>query len=145
MPIAAQVKEQIAAIREKYGADWHRSGEALAEASACWGGGANRHGVFVTGEREEIANLSPTCLAAITLAQSGNGLWSYGLDYQAGYSGMGVLPGIWREPFDTRQEARRAALSFLAERIEQITPKNRQTTELLRKVKSANAQRTLFD
>jgi hypothetical protein len=143
----AHVNARIAAIMERHPNHYWCVPEALAEAVSLWGAGANEHGVFSRHERVEVARLSDSCKAAVLIAESGNGLFGYGLEYSFGMGGGNCFPSIWREAFGSREEARRAAV---AELIEQIaghgngTPDKRQA-ELLRRVKKQGQQRTLFD
>ena len=141
----ATIVTQIDAIQERYGEDWHRNAEALAEASAAWGGGCNGYGVFVNGEREIIAKLSNSCRAEIVIAESGNGLFSIGTYYEFGMGGGSVAPSVWREPFASRAEARRAAIKELAACIEGHGQMTKLQRLLLAAVRKQDQQRTLFD
>src|SRR4051812_21290989 len=101
----AIVAAQIAVIQERY-PEWHASPEALAEASALWGG-CNDHGVF-PGRYEEVAGRGK-CSASVTIAQAPNGLFTCGCRYHSPDAGFGHQPRAWDPPFATRKEARKAA------------------------------------
>jgi hypothetical protein len=145
-PDPATIAIQIAAIEERY-PDWPRDDQALAEASAAWGGGCNQHGVFMNGERELIARLSGSCKAEIVIAESGNGLFSFGITAEWGMGGCAFAPSVWREPFATRTEARRAAIKELVAAIANHGggKPTKQQALLLAEVRKADRQRGLFD
>jgi hypothetical protein len=119
-------------------------GAPLAEAVSLWGGGCNEHGVFCKHERVEVAKLSDGCKAAVLIAQSGNGLFGYGLEYSFGMGGGGCFPSVWREAFGRRDEAKAAGVADLIEHIGRH-PADKRQAKLLRRVKSQGRQRTLFD
>jgi hypothetical protein len=137
---AAHVNARIAELREQD--RWWAVPEALAEAISIWGGNCNEHGVFCQHERLEIAKM-PHAHAAVLIAQSGNGLFGYGIDYGYQMGGSHCFPCVWREAFDSRDEAKAAAVAVLIEQLGKGGDKRQ--TELLRKVKANGCQRTLFD
>lgn len=139
---AAQVNARIAAILQAHDDPW-RVSEALGEAMSLWGGGANEYGVFCDYEAEQVAKLADNCKAEVLIAQSGGGLFSYGLRYELGMGGGGFFPSVWHEAFGRKAEARKAALEDLAEVLG--TCGDKRQAELLRKVQSHGRQRTLFD
>jgi hypothetical protein len=144
MPDPALVNARIADIMGRY-PDYWRVPEALAEARALWGDGPNEHGVFCRFEKDEVVRLSDTCHASVLIAEGGNGLFGYGLEYGFGVGGGNVFPSVWREAFGSRSEARLAAIADLAEHIGRHGTDNKRQAELLRRVKRASQQRTLFD
>jgi hypothetical protein len=137
----AAVNARIAAILQEHDDPW-RVPEALAEAMHLWGSGANEHGVFCDFEAEQVAKLADNCKAEVLVAQSGNGLFGYGLRYEFGMGGGGFYPCVFHRAFGTKAAARKAALEDLAEAL--CTGADRRQAELLRKVKGATTQRTLF-
>jgi hypothetical protein len=145
-PDPAQVNARIAAIMEEY-PDFWRVPEALAEAAALWGGGANEQGVFCRYDREVVARLPDGSHAAVLIAQGGNGLFGYGLEYGFGTGGGNVFPSVWREAFGSRADARAAAVADLVQHIgghpDETADKRR--AELLRKVRREGQQRLLFE
>ena len=66
-----------------------------------WGAGANEHGVFCRHERIEIAK-TPSRHAAVLIAESGIGLFGYGIDYGYQMGGAHCFPCVWREAFGSR-------------------------------------------
>jgi hypothetical protein len=146
MPDPAHVNARTAAIMDRY-PDYWRVPESLAEAVSLWGTGANDHGVFRRYERDEVARVKDGSHAAVLIAESGNGLFGYGLEYAFGVGGGNCFPSVWREAFGSRAEARAAGVADLIEHIERhpdMTADKRRA-ELLRRVKRAGQQRTLFD
>jgi hypothetical protein len=138
---AAQVNARIEELMDQHDR-WWAVPEALAEAMTLWGDGANEHGVFCTHERIEIAK-TPHAHAAVLIAESGNGLFGYGIDYGFQMGGSHCFPCVWREAFDSRDEAKAAAVADLIEHLGRGWDKRQ--AELLRKVKAGVTQRTLFD
>ena len=145
-PDPATIAAQIAAIEARTPDAW-RDDTCQAEAANLWGGGCNQHGVFMNGERETIARLNGSCRAEIVIAESGNGLFSFGIRYEFGMGGGSVAPSIWREAFGTRTEARRAAITDLIAAIAGHGggPMTKQQRLLLAEVRKADRQRGLFD
>ena len=136
---AAHVNSRITELMEspRYWAD----PDALAEAMKLWGAGANEHGVFCQHDRIEIAK-TPSSHAAVLIAESGNGLFGYGIDYGYQMGGGHCFPCVWREAFGSRDEARAAAVADLIDHLGRGADKRQ--AELLRKVKANGSQRTLF-
>ena len=95
--------------------------------------GANEHGVFCQHERIEIAK-TPHAHAAVLIAESGNGLFGYGIDYGYQMGGGHCFPCVWREAFGSRDEARAAGVADLIEHLGRGGDKRQ--AELLRKVKA---------
>ena len=137
---AAHVNTRIAELTEQD--SFWADPESLAEAVAMWGTGANEHGVFCQHERIEIAK-TPHAHAAVLIAESGNGLFGYGIDYGYQMGGGHCFPCVWREAFGSRDEAKAAAVAVLIEQLSKGGDKRQ--AELLRKVKANGTQRTLFD
>jgi hypothetical protein len=121
LPDADAVARQIAAIQDRFGDDWHRSPQALAEASALWGGGHNDSGVFTNGEQETVAQSGPA-EATVTVARSPAGLFAFGVNFVSPASGFGHAPRVWGRPFANREEARRAAIAELLAGLEEGAP-----------------------
>ena len=94
-------------------------------------------------ERVEVARLSDSCKAAVLIAQSGNGLFGYGQEYEFGMGGGNCFPSVWREAFGTREEARAVGVADLIEPIGRH-PADKRQAELLRRVKSQGQQLMLF-
>ena len=142
----ATIACQIAAIQARI-PDYWRDDACQAEAAALWGGGCNPCGVFTNGERETIAKLNDSCKAEIVIAESGNGLFSFGIRAEWGMGATAVAPSVWREPFGTRTEARRAAIQDLVAAIADhgSGEMTKQQRLLLAEVRKANRQRGLFD
>lgn len=142
----AAVAEGLAAIRSKYPADWQHSPAALAEAAALWGGGCNAAGVFAEYESDQVARVKDVASAKVLLAQSGKGLWAYGLRYDFSTDGGSFMPSVWREAYASRMDARRTAIEELIALLEERngTPMERTQRLLLEAVRKADHQRTLF-
>jgi hypothetical protein len=138
---AAQVNDRIAELMEEHDR-WWAVPEALAEAIAMWGSGSNEHGVFCRHERIEIAK-TPHAHAAVLIAESGNGLFGYGIDYGYQTGGAHCFPCVWREAFDTREAAKAAGVADIISYLGNGGDKRQ--AELLRKVKQNGTQRMLFD
>jgi hypothetical protein len=131
------VVREIAAIRERFAEDWHRSPQALAAASALWQGGHNEHGVFSGAERETVAR-SGRVEAAVSVARSPAGLFACGAHFSSPYYGFGHLPSVWGRPFVSREEARRAAVEELLAGLEQAAasgPPGQRSREDYRRVR----------
>lgn len=109
------------------------------------GGGCNDDGVFCDFTTEPVGQLAANCQAEVLVARSGNGLFGYGLRYEYGAGGGGFFPSVWGEAFASQAEARQAALQELAERLGRGAGADKRRAELLRQVKGAATQRTLFD
>ncbi|WP_020472404.1 hypothetical protein [Zavarzinella formosa] len=106
--------ERTDAIREKYEHYW-RDEQAQAELKAIWGDAINANGVFVNAP-EEILYDRDGYKAWITIGTA-NGLHAFGCGFQTPIEGYGNAPSIWDELFETRSEARTAAIRFLLERL----------------------------
>ena len=136
----AHVNTRIAELMEQ-DRFWAEPG-SLAEAVSLWGTGSNEHGVFCQHERIEIAR-TPSAHAAVLIAESGNGLFGYGIDYGYQTGGSHCFPCVWREAFGSREEAKAAGVADLIEHLGRGGDKRQ--GELLRKVKANGCQRMLFD
>jgi hypothetical protein len=136
---AAQVNARIEELTE---ADRYWADEAaLAEAMKLWGSGSNEHWVFCDHERIEIAK-TPHGHAAVLIAESGNGMLGYSIDYGFQMGGGHRFPCVWREAFGSRDEARAEGVADLIEQLD--IGRDKRHPELLRKGK-ANGTKGHFD
>lgn len=138
MPEPATVAQQIAAIKD-HSDNYTQDEAAFAEASLLWGGGHNEFGVFLSGEREVVARHGQA-EAAVTLAQSPNGLFIFGVGFHSPTYGFGYAPSIWGEPFGRREDARRAAIAELLERLEEEPQGKRDRADLKRVCEQLRSQ-----
>jgi hypothetical protein len=138
------VNERIAAIMNRYQNHFWCGPEALAEARSLWGEGANEHGVFCRHDRVEIARPSDSCKAAVLIAESGNGLFVYGLEY--GFR-LGEGDASRRSGGRRSDRGRRPTRRAWPTCIEHIGrhPADKRQAKLLRRGKRQGQQRTLFD
>ncbi|MFO0840879.1 MAG: hypothetical protein U0797_00585 [Gemmataceae bacterium] len=113
----------------------HGEDDKQADAAALWGEACGPHGTLKA-QLEILAEHGRT-KAGVRIAESGGGLFTFGLHFESPEKGFGFFPSVWREAFGSRDEAVRAAVEGLIERIGDAPSKGseesfRRVKELLR-------------
>lgn len=101
---------EIAAIREQYGPDYHRNGEAVAQAAALWGVEPNPHGVCRP-VREESIITAGRCMGKLYFCHTAKDYWLIGAHGCTAISGFSFLPSVWeRIGYHSYDDARLAGV-----------------------------------
>lgn len=88
--------EELAAIKEKYGAKFYFNKAAFTEAATLWGAACNDHGVIPESSREEVVRVG-SCKASISFAHTNKGFWLIGIDASTSISGIAYAPNVWNK------------------------------------------------
>jgi hypothetical protein len=141
---AIDLTEKIDRIRDRYGARYWASDEALQEMIAHWGNPpCNDCGVFDIGHEGHICIKSDSnkyWYGEIILASAPNGWHTFAVCWWYGLGGGGSYPSVWnRVAFTTRDEAIEAAMNKLIEIFKGV----RDQTGSVPASQSADAERML--
>jgi hypothetical protein len=126
--------------------DWWKDAAKLGEMAAAWGVRIKGQGDVADYEREEVVRLSGDCYAVVLIAETGSGLFTYGVEARWGDGRTKMEPSVMSVPFDTEHEARRAAMKELIETLQagRHAARDQQRMLLLAEVKKKDRERGLF-